>query len=103
MKIAFVIYVLLSYSIQDNPNRQTIEIISWGLPFNNINECVGFWNKYKPDLLNGALVHSNSKYGYGSEIEESGCVKVEVSVDVNGSYAKNKSDREILYTKEKNE
>ena len=99
MKWAFVIYVFLSFNVEDNPERQTTEIISWGLPFSNVNECVGFWNRYKPDLLNGALVHTNSAYGYEAEINEAGCVKVDVSIDKDGSYAKNKSEKVILYTK----
>ena len=70
-----------------------------GIAFSNVNECVGFWNRYKPDLLNGALVHTNSAYGYGAEINEAGCVKVDVSIDKDGSYAKNKSEKVILYTK----
>ena len=96
MKWAFVIYALASFNVVDKSERDTAELISWGLPFPSMNDCIGFYNRYKPELLSGVEVHAKSKYDESAEIEEAGCVKVILDNEGN---ADEQGERVILYTK----
>lgn len=76
MKWAYVLYVLYSFETTDLTDRQTAEIISWGLPFNAMWECTSFYNRYKPELMTGAERHIIQTHNDSAEIEEAGCVKI---------------------------
>ncbi len=94
MKWAYVLYVLYSFESPDLTERQTADIISWGLPFNAMWECVSFYNRYKPDIMTGAETHIIQKHNDSAEIEEAGCVKV----FTDGDNTK-KGEKVMLYTK----
>ena len=97
MKWAIVVYAVLVHA-SGIPDDEHL-VISWNLPFDTDNECVGFYNRNHHELKGGVVLHGQRAYNDEMGIKEMGCVKA--MVDLNtwkpGDPPGQLSDKLVLY------
>ena len=76
VKTFIVLYTILTY-VEGSGYEQAI---SHGLQFNDYEECSLFFKNNKTNLMAGAIDYGERRYGHPMEINEIGCVTMNVNM-----------------------